>query len=138
THHLGILAGGGRGGLVRLALYAGPIVAGVILVFFMIKPFFAPKARQAERFSLTHDDQPDLFAFIGRICQLVNAPPPSRVDVDCDINASASFRRGLASITSNDVVLTIGLPLVAGMTMREFAGVLAHEFGHFAQGVGMR
>ena len=29
-------------------------------------------------------------------------------------------------------------PLVAGMNMREFAGVLAHEFGHFTQGTGMR
>ena len=35
-------------------------------------------------------------------------------------------------------MLTIGLPLVAGLSIREFAGVLAHEFGHFAQGGGMR
>jgi hypothetical protein len=38
----------------------------------------------------------------------------------------------------NDLVLTIGLPLVAGLSLREFTGVLAHEFGHFAQGTGMR
>ena len=37
-----------------------------------------------------------------------------------------------------DVVLTIGLPLAAGLTIQEFAGVLAHEFGHFAQGAGMK
>ena len=35
-------------------------------------------------------------------------------------------------------MLTIGLPLVAGLSAREFGGVLAHEFGHFAQGGGMR
>ena len=28
--------------------------------------------------------------------------------------------------------------MVAGLTLREFAGVLAHEFGHFTQGFGMR
>ncbi len=38
----------------------------------------------------------------------------------------------------NDMVLTIGLPLMAGLNTRQFAGVLAHEFGHFAQGAGMR
>jgi hypothetical protein len=38
----------------------------------------------------------------------------------------------------NDLVLTIGMPLVAGMSLRQFAGVLAHEFGHFSQGAGMR
>ena len=30
------------------------------------------------------------------------------------------------------------MPLVAGITLRQFAGVLAHEFGHFSQGAGMR
>src|SRR5207244_2862258 len=72
------------------------------------------------------------------ICKLVRAPLPSRVDVDCQINASASLRRGLWSVRGNDVVLTIGLPLAAGLSMQEFAGVLAHEFGHFAQGAGMK
>jgi Zn-dependent protease with chaperone function len=28
--------------------------------------------------------------------------------------------------------------LVAGLTLPQFAGVLAHEFGHFSQGTGMR
>jgi len=37
-----------------------------------------------------------------------------------------------------DLALTIGLPLVAGLSLEEFAGVLAHEFGHFTQGWGMR
>ena len=34
--------------------------------------------------------------------------------------------------------MTIGLPLVAGMSLRELTGVLSHEFGHFRQGSGMR
>ncbi len=41
------------------------------------------------------------------------------------------FRRG-------DLALTIGTPLLAGMTLRQLAGVLAHEMGHFAQGSSMR
>jgi len=38
----------------------------------------------------------------------------------------------------NDLVLAAGLPLVAWLSLRQFAGVLAHEFGHFSQGAGMR
>ena len=68
----------------------------------------------------------------------VGAPAPRRIDVDCEVNASASFRRGLFSMAGNDLVLTIGLPLVTGMSLAQLAGVLAHEFGHFAQGAGMR
>ncbi len=54
-----------------------------------------------------------------------------------DVNASAGLRRGLLSLFSHDLVLTIGLPLVQGLSLREFTAVLAHEFGHFRQGGGM-
>jgi hypothetical protein len=35
---------------------------------------------------------------------------------------------------SRELVLTIDLPLVAGLTLKQFTGVLAHEFGHFSRG----
>ena len=63
---------------------------------------------------------------------------PRRIEVDEQVNASASFRRGMLSMLSNDLVLTIGMPLVAGLELRQLGGVLAHEFGHFSQGAGMR
>ena len=125
----------GRGGILQLLVYLGPAVAGFILVFFMVKPFFAAKPKPPETLTLDREQEPLLFAFVDKICGLVGAPPPCRIDVDCQVNASASLRRGL---WSNDLVLTVGLPLASGLDMRQFAGVLAHEFGHFAQGAGMR
>lgn len=125
----------GRSALFRLILYLGPAMAGGILVFFMVKPFFAAKTRTPEPISLDPAKEALLFAFVERICGIVGAPVPCRIDVDCQANASASLRRGL---WSKDLVLTIGLPLTSGVDMRQFAGVLAHEFGHFAQGAGMR
>jgi Zn-dependent protease with chaperone function len=127
--------GSGRSGFWQLLLYLTPAMAGGILVFFMVKPFFARRAKAPELITLDPTKEPLLFAFVRRICSLVGAPEPSRIDVDCQVNASASLRRG---VLSRDLVLTIGLPLVSGLDMRQFAGVLAHEFGHFAQGAGMR
>ena len=112
--------------------------SGIILVFFMVKPFFAGRAPEPDRYTLTPKSDPELFNLIANICALVKAPSPSRVDVDCQVNASVRFRRGWRSMKGNDLVLTIGLPLAGGLTVQEFAGVLAHEFGHFAQGAGMR
>jgi Zn-dependent protease with chaperone function len=123
------------GGLLRLIAYVAPAIAGFILVFFMIKPLFAAREHAPDPITLDPEKEPLLFAFVKKISELVGAPTPSRVDVDCQVNASASLRRG---IWSRDLVLTIGLPLAAGLDMRQFAGVLAHEFGHFAQGYGMR
>jgi Zn-dependent protease with chaperone function len=140
TNNTGILtaAQGARGGKGALFVYLTPIVAGVTAIVFMIKPLFAPRAKDGPRYSLDPVTQPRLFQFVERLCRAVRAPVPRRIDLDAQVNASASFRRGLASMLGNDMVLTIGLPLVSGMTLRQLTGVLAHEFGHFAQGSGMR
>jgi hypothetical protein len=58
--------------------------------------------------------------------------------LDCDLNASAGLRRGWLSFFSNDLLLTIGLPLVAGLNTRQFAAVVAHELGHCTQWLALR
>jgi hypothetical protein len=130
--------GHGRGRLMMVLVYIAPMIVGGIAVLFMIKPLFARPANVVRSRSLTRQGEPLLFAFVDRLCGAVGAPRPKRIDVDCDINASAGFRRGLLSMLGNDLVLTIGVPLAAGLDINQFAGVLAHEFGHFTQGVGMR
>ena len=111
---------------------------GLIVILFMVKPLFAGRPPAPPAMALDTEQERLLFAFIGRICRLVGAPRPRRVEVNCAVNAAASFRLGAASLFGQDMTLTIGLPLVAGLSMRQFAGVLAHEFGHFSQGAGMR
>jgi Zn-dependent protease with chaperone function len=132
------LFGGPRLYLIKLFLYITPLLIGAVLLFFMVKPLFARRPKQAQPLALNPGVDATLFAFIGKICDTVGAPMPKRIDLDCQLNASAGFRRGFASMFGNDLVLTIGLPLVAGMNMQEFAGVVAHEFGHFTQGFGLR
>jgi Zn-dependent protease with chaperone function len=123
--------------ILIVALYVSPLVAGAILVFFTLKPFLAERAVAQPRMSLDFEHERLLVAFVERLCALLNAPRPSRIDVDLQPNASASLQ-GIRSLLHGKIVLTIGLPLVAGLNMRELAGVLAHELSHFSQGAGMR
>jgi Zn-dependent protease with chaperone function len=44
----------------------------------------------------------------------------------------------MSSLLGHNLVLTIGLPLAGRLGLRQMTGVLAHEFGHFAQGTAMR
>ncbi len=129
-------------GYARIAAgiaYLAPIIIGAVLCLFMIKPLFARPARRERRMSLVRQNEPTLFAFVDKLCEIVGSPKPKRIDVDCRVNASASFRRGLLSLfVPGDLVLTIGVPLAAGSTLCELTGVLAHELGHFSQGIGMR
>ncbi len=132
-------AGHGRNaGKGFLLMYIGPLVIGGILVIFMFKPLFVRPPKGAKPFSANPKQDPFLFAFVKKLCDSVGAPVPKRIDLSCEVNASASFRRGMWSMLGNDLVLTIGLPLVAGQNVRQLTGVLAHEFGHFAQGWAMR
>ncbi len=128
----------GRAVIFLFLAYIIPIIVGAVIVFFMIKPIFAGRPKRSQPLALNPADNPLLYAFIEKICQTVGAPSPKRIDLDCDLNASAGFRRGFLSMFGNDLVLTIGLPLVANLSAAEFGGVVAHEFGHFTQSVGMR
>ncbi|WP_339910037.1 M48 family metallopeptidase, partial [Symmachiella dynata] len=139
VNHTGMLgAARGRGMIMVFLVYLAPLVIGGILVLFMIKPLFARPAKHVRRRSLTNAGEPLIFALVERICEVVGAPQPRRIDIDYELNASARFRRGWLSFFGSDLVLTIGIPLAAGLSARQLTGVLAHEFGHFSQGVGMR
>ena len=73
-------------------------------------------------------------AIVNHLCGLLHAPRPWSIDVDLRPNASASFQGGIRALMRRRIVLTIGLPLIAGLSARELAGILAHELSHFGQG----
>jgi Zn-dependent protease with chaperone function len=124
---------GGASGL----LAEGPIaLACLVLFLFMVKPFLSLVRRRPEPYAVTEDDEPDLFAFVHRICEIVGTAPPKRILLTCQVNASVSYRRRLFSMVTNDIDLSIGLPLVYGLNLQQLAGVIAHETGHFAQRSG--
>src|SRR6266481_7400497 len=124
-------------GWVGLLGYLAPLIIGPILVFFMIKPLFARRSQTVQAQRIDPDEEPNLFRFVYAICELVKAPRPRCVELDLRVNASAGFRRGMLDLLAGNLTLTIGLPFVAGLSIGELGGVLAHEFGHFAQGAAM-
>jgi Zn-dependent protease with chaperone function len=125
------------GGTLALLGYVAPIIVGGVLVFFMIKPLFARRPKDYEPHGVLPEEEPELFRFIYAVCDTAQAPRPARVLIDFQVNAFASFRRGLPDLLRRQLTLSIGLPLVAGLSVRQFGGVLAHEFGHFSQGAAM-
>lgn len=142
VNHTTIFAATGvRSGKAMIGLaivYIAPIVAGALTIVFMLKPFFAPVGSAGRTRALSRQGEPLLFAFVDRLCEVVGSPRPVRIEVDCRVNASAGFSNGWRGLVDGKLCLVIGVPLVAGTTLNEIAGVLAHEFGHFTQGAGMR
>jgi hypothetical protein len=126
----------------RLALlvlaYLAPMVFGTILIVFMIKPIFAPRPIEAKSISLNPYKEEVLFDFVHKISGIVRAPMPRTIEINCDVRASVGFNIGVISLLEEDLVLKFGLPLVAGLNTRQFAGVVARELGHFSHLTGKR
>ncbi|MFO0787249.1 MAG: M48 family metallopeptidase [Phycisphaerales bacterium] len=132
---------GSRAMVLSAFLYALPIAVGVVLIVFLLRPFLLLFEAEEERegIEIFPGEEPRLFGFVEAVCQTMGAPAPEKIYIDCAPNAAAQFMgSGLAIFGRSRLALHIGLSLVAGMNASEFAGVLAHEFGHFSQGVGMR
>lgn len=137
SHNLEIVTGGHGGGKLRLFLYGSPIFAGGVAVAFLLKPFVARFAQPPADLVLSREQEPLLFDFVERLCRCLGAPVPSEIRVNNRVNASAGYRGGWGGVLRRELVLTVGMPLAAGLSLRQFSGVLAHEFGHFSQGGGM-
>ena len=111
---------------------------GVVTILFLLKPLFRRHGDGDKEVRLKRESEPFLFDYIEALCAAVNAPAPTSIRINCLDNASAGMRHGLLSLFRNELTVTIGLPLIACLSVRQLTGVLAHEFGHFAQGYGMR
>lgn len=126
----------GFNGVTMVAWTVPGFVLGV-LILFLLKPLFAPRAKVPEPVALPEAES----AFgeaVRALCQAVGVAPPRRIFLTHAVNAWVQFSPGPAGLVGGARTLTIGLPLVAGMSARQLVGVLAHEFGHFAQRGGMR
>lgn len=110
-------------------------VVGVSVFIALIKPVFIRGEHEYQEMLLDPKQEPVLFEFVHRICKVVGSPTPDQIMVDPQVNAAASYVSG---VLDDRLRLVIGLPLVLGLNTRQFAGVLAHEFGHFSQTKGMR
>lgn len=125
-------------GMLRLVGWTAPGFIIGVLVVFLLKPFFAPRTRAPEPVRLEPEQDPGFTAAVHALCAAIGIRPPRAIHLTHQVNAWVQFVPGPAGLLGGARTLTIGLPLVAGMSARELVGVLAHEFGHFAQRGGMR
>lgn len=125
--------------ILKAAAFVTPLVTGVLVILIMLGSLVpAREDRRRKGYVLAPIEQRLLYAYVYRLCDIMKAPRPVRIELIPEANASASFDRGLAWLVRPRLVLSIGTTLVSGMTRHELTGVIAHELGHFTQGVGMR
>ncbi len=123
-----------RGPVALLLSFAVVLLAGLLGLFLLKGLFRRFPVEEAGTVEITEAEQPELFAFLRRLCAETQAPFPARVLVTAEVNAAVCYDRsvlGLVWPVRKNLVLGLGLVNVLNLT--EFKAVLAHEFGHFSQ-----
>lgn len=105
------------------------VTAGVILWSILPRPdrFEAPGPR------LEPEKHPRLFAEVDDIARQVKQKMPAEVYLIPAVNAFVAERGGFMGMGSKRV-MGVGLPLLQILSVPQFRGVVAHEFGHFYGG----
>lgn len=130
--------GGSSLPVIAAVLFVMGLFIGAFLLTFLLKPLFTSGRTRAQPLALHPGAEPLLYTFVQRLCDTLGTSCPDRIDADCRLNASTRFLRGVSGWIRGRLVLTLGLPLVASLSLRQFAGVLAHELGHLNQHAGLR
>lgn len=109
---------------------------GFVILAMMVAPLLSVTSASPPRgFEVTAETEPQLVAFVHRVADEVGAPRPYRIWLTPDVNAAVFFDVSLlALVFPTRKSLVIGLGLVNQLSLDEIKAVLAHEFGHFAQG----
>ncbi len=114
------------------------LVTGIsfLLTVFLLKSLFTVrKSGNPGGVEVTAEDEPVLFDFLHRLADEIGAPKPHRVFITPEVNAAVFYDLSLINlIFPSKKNLIIGLGLVNVLNLGELKAVLAHEFGHFAQG----
>lgn len=102
----------------------------------MVKSLFAVrKAGLPGGIEVSQKDEPQLFEFLHTLSDEIGAPRPHRVFITPEVNAAVFYDLSLINLLfPSKKNLIIGLGLVNVLNLGELKAVLAHEFGHFAQG----
>lgn len=112
------------------AFWVAQIAAGFALVC-LIKRLVEPQRRGVSSYPVKMADEPLLQELLRRTSEQLAAPCPGHVLVNCDTRVALS-RRGNGT-------LTLGLPLLACLSVTDLAGVLAYQLAmarqHSAAGI---
>ena len=111
-------------------------LSSILLTVFLLKAMFSVrKSGDPRGLEVTKEDEPRLFEFLHSLADEIGAPKPHRVFITPEVNAAVFYDLSLLNfIFPSKKNLIVGLGLVNVLTLSELKAVLAHEFGHFAQG----
>lgn len=107
---------------------------GLVLLLGLVKPLVVPAVEQWPRRRFAGGaggGQELLAAWVEGLAQALQAPPPRWIVLECSPQIGAAPRGGLLGLCRKDLVLTMGLPLVASLRAEELAILVVQTLAPF-------
>lgn len=124
------------GGIFLIAASA----VGIVVLGLLTLPFWPRGNKQNPNPLLIKAKQdPRLVMMVTAICKLIGAPSPARIHLVPDAQLSSSLSCtgksffAMRSPLQGEVSLSLGSPLLASLSIRELAALIARECGRFAE-----
>lgn len=111
-------------------------VVGAVTWLFMLRPLLPRPGQPRVALRVTPAGQPELFGLVREFCRHLRLEPPVEVWLDTTTGMRTGMRRSLAGVLRGEMVLTVGLPVVAALGTHEFAALLARTLALNAGGLG--
>jgi Zn-dependent protease with chaperone function len=125
----------GHSVVLAMFLLVGTIVSGFIFIS-LTKPFSLAFGKRHDQVTLSRHEEPLLHTYVDQICETLNTPRPQVIRLELAPNASAGPASVIKGLFTQNLVLSLGMPLALGLNIQQLSGVIAHELGHFSQSGG--
>ncbi|TWI56660.1 Zn-dependent protease with chaperone function [Pseudomonas duriflava] len=121
-----------------IAIKSGLGLVGTTLLFFLGKALLPRKKYAKPAVIIDRLQEQRLWDMLIPLCKTIQAPLPLVVHLNNEVDARVSLAPGWQGLIKGELMITLGLPLVAGLDNRQLQGVLAHELGHCTRRLSMR
>lgn len=119
------------GSLAHSSLVVSVPVVCSLLLLFLARPLFT-KHPQPSGVPLDRQEHQRLFNLVDALCQRMGLAPVQAICVDNRPGVTLRPSGGLGSLRNRESTLTVGLPLLASLDVRQLIGAVSYELGHWA------
>lgn len=118
-------------GAVKIGIVTVLLAVPVVRGLFMLR---IPAAEDPAAVEVGEADEPRLWALVREVAEASGTHAPARILLTPDVNASVREDAKLLGLRPGPRTLTLGVPLLTGLSEAQLRAVLGHEYGHFTAG----
>lgn len=113
--------------LLALAIQVLCFPLAIALLLLFAKPLLSLRPRRYRGVLIPAEQEPDLHMFVEDVCQRAEVSVPVEIRLNNDVAINTRHYRGVMGFLRGELVLTIGVPLMASMNTSQLAALIVQS-----------